>query len=108
MRVYSAPVLANVALLKDVLEMHGIAAEVRGEDRGAAGPGAIPATEAWVELWVLDQARVAEAERIIQEALKSPAEPPPSWICSRCHEEVDGGFADCWNCGTERQRGPET
>lgn len=27
--------------------------------------------------------------------------PSTAWRCSHCGEEVDGGFAVCWNCDTD-------
>ena len=108
MRVYSSPVLANVAILRDVLEAHGIDSEIRGEYRGSVGPGFIPANEGWPELWVLDESRVEEAERIIQEAQESSEKAKAAWTCPNCHEEVEGQFDECWNCGNERPRLPDT
>ena len=46
MRIYSAPVLAQVAHIKHILEMHGIECRIQGEYRSGAA-GEIPPTEAW-------------------------------------------------------------
>ncbi|MCE2543243.1 MAG: DUF2007 domain-containing protein, partial [Acidobacteria bacterium] len=51
MRIYSAPVLAQVAHMRQVLEMEGIECRIQGEFRSGAA-GEIPPTEAWPELWV--------------------------------------------------------
>ena len=102
MRVYSSPILANVAIIRDVLTRHGIAAEIRGEDRAAIGPGQIPGAEAWPELWVLKVSQVEEAERIVSEALESSQGSTDTWTCSGCREEIEGQFSECWNCGNER------
>jgi len=107
MRVYSAPILAAVALMRDALEMQGIAAEIRGEDRGV-GPGQIPWHDAWPELWVLDAAQLADAQRIVQDALDSSARPGASWTCPRCAEEIEAQFHECWNCQAPRPDKPAT
>ena len=36
------------------------------------------------------------------EAARGPHPGAESWRCTRCGEEVDAGFAECWNCGAER------
>jgi hypothetical protein len=107
MRVYSAPVLAAVMLMRDVLEMQNIASEIRGEDR-AVGPGQIPWHDAWPELWVLDEAQLAEAQRIIQDALDPSAQPEASWTCPQCTEDVEAQFQACWNCEAPRPDKPAT
>ena len=99
LRVYSGPVLATVTHLKNVLDMNGIDCEVRGEFR-AAGLGDIPFVEAWPELWVLDPANRHNAERLIREALSGEEPSQSEWQCPKCHEMVEGQFAECWNCGT--------
>jgi len=108
MRVYSSPTLANVTLLRDLLEARGIDSEIRGEYRASVGPGFIPASEGWPELWVLDESRVEEAKQIVQEALESSEESLQAWTCPQCHEQVEGQFDECWNCGNERPRGSDT
>ena len=68
MRIYSAPVLAQVMHIKHVLEMHDIACHIQGEYRSAAA-GELPLTETWAELWVVDPSNVEEAKRLVAEAL---------------------------------------
>ena len=98
MRIYSAPVLAQVAHIKHILEMHGIECRIQGEYRAGAA-GEIPPTEAWPELWVIDPAHVEEARRLVDEALKPAAQAQPEWTCPRCREVNEGQFGACWNCG---------
>lgn len=101
MRVHTDPILANVVLVKHVLEAQGISCEVRRASLSSA-IGEIPTTEAWPELWVSDDARVDEAKVLVAEALK-PADDLEAWVCPSCQESVDGHFAACWNCATERR-----
>lgn len=108
MRVYSSPVLANVALLKDVLDMHGIASEIRGEYRGTAGPGFTPPADSWPEIWILDESRIEEARQIVEEALGPSEGSTTAWTCPHCHEEIEGEFSECWNCGKPRPQDPDS
>ena len=106
MRVYSAPVLAQVANVKHILEMHGIECRIQGEYRAGAA-GELPPTEAWPELWVDDPAQLAEAQRLVDEAIRSADTPQPGWTCPRCREINEGQFGACWNCGTDCPDGPD-
>ena len=82
MRIYSAPVLAQVTHIKHVLEMHDIACYIQGEYRSGAA-GALPPTETWPELWVVDLSNVEEAKRLVAEALAPAGPAPPGWTCGK-------------------------
>jgi len=88
--------------MKDLLENQGISCEIRGEDRASLGPGLTPPADNWPELWVIDESKIEQARQIIQESLESPEVPAPAWSCPGCHEQVDGQFSECWNCGLAR------
>lgn len=96
-KIYSAPVGANVHNLANVLEGHGIACQIRGEERRSV-IGELPPHECWPELWVQED-QAAEARKIIAAANVSDQ---PGWTCSNCGEELEGQFDVCWQCGTER------
>jgi hypothetical protein len=102
-RVYSGPILAMAAHLKQVLAMNGIDSEVRGEYRGGA-LGEVPVTEAWPELWVLDSTESEEARRLVEEALEPGESDEPQRECPQCHEMVEAQFSECWNCGAAFDR----
>ena len=104
MRVYSAPVLAQVATVKHILETHGIECRIQGEYRSGV-VGEVPPTEAWPELWVTDPADVVEAERLVGEVLGSAEPTQPGWTCPRCRETNEGQFGACWKCGADRPDG---
>ena len=76
MRIYSAPVLAQVMHIKHVLEMHDIACHIQGEYRSGAA-GELPLTETWPELWVVDPSNVEEAKRLVAEAPGGPGAARP-------------------------------
>ena len=99
MRIYSAPVLAQVTLMQQVLEMNGIECRIQGEYRSGAA-GEIPPIEAWPELWVVDPSHVEQAQRLVDEALQSAPSEQADWTCPRCRETNEGQFGTCWNCGT--------
>ena len=103
MKVYSSPNVAMVGHLKNVLEIHGIVCEVRGEYRD----GELP-PESGPELWVRDESQLEQAKQIIAESLESNENESWAWKCPSCGEEVEGQFTECWSCGTSRPGGTET
>ena len=100
MRVYSAPVLAQVTQMKQVLEMNGIECRIQGEYRSGVG-GVIGPAEAWPELWVDDPSQCEEARRLVDEALQPAASERADWTCPTCREVNEGQFGACWRCGTD-------
>jgi hypothetical protein len=100
-RVHSAKNLAELSLVRDHLDAHGIATEIRNQFVGAA-MGEIPWTQTWPELWVVNDADASRAEQLIGQAIGPGAATQPAWKCGACGEEVEGGFARCWNCEADR------
>ena len=77
----------------------------RGQDAlPGGGWGDIPATECWSELWVIDDAQVDRALRLIRTSRETmpEAEAGPPWVCGRCGEENERQFDACWRCGSVR------
>lgn len=102
-KVYSHPSEAMVHLVKAELENHGIETVVRGE-HAAAVMGGGAGFDAWVELWVVDEQRISEAEEIVQAVMDEEATDVSgqSWTCTRCGTVVEPQFTSCWNCGADR------
>jgi len=100
-KVYSSPNVTMVYLMKNVLETHGIETVVLGEYL-RTGAGELPLNEAWVELWVVEDWRLKDARRIIDEAQENSGSEQETWRCPKCGEELEGQFDRCWKCGTER------
>jgi len=100
-RVYSAPTLPLVANLKNVFDANGISSVIRNEF-SKSGVGELPPTECWPELWIVDDADIERARKIVAEATAGPKPTALPWRCRHCGEEVDAVFAECWSCGTER------
>ena len=103
-KVHSAPHPFVLENLRNVLEVEGIASEVRTPFLGAAR-GDIPATECWSELWVLDDTQADRAAAVIRATERPSPEGAASWKCRKCGEEVEGQFDVCWQCGAPRPGG---
>jgi len=93
--VYSASNIALVSIFQNILEGHEIRCWIKNEYL-SAGIGEIPPIECWPQLCVDDE-NFIEANRIVEEALSEKEK--PSWLCDSCGEEIEGQFAECWNCG---------
>lgn len=103
-KIHSAPHPFALENLRNVLQVEGIATEVRTPFLGAAR-GDIPSTECWSELWVLDDQEADRAREVIRSA-QEPSEPTGDvWKCRSCGEEVEPQFGACWQCGTVRSGG---
>jgi hypothetical protein len=105
--VYSAPIAATAHHAKNILESHGIDCVLKGEFLSGA-IGEIPPHEAWVELWVLDESRYDEAQKIINETLIADSGKSDPRNCPNCGAEIDGPFSQCWNCGADLAPVPES
>lgn len=97
-KVYSAEILALVENMKNVLKMYDFESYIRNQYLSAV-VGEIPPHEAWPQLWVLEQ-DLERAREIIKDAESDSPESKEVRICPVCGEEVEGQFAECWNCGT--------
>jgi len=102
-KLYSAQDPLMIGHLKNVLETSGIECVVKNVYLASAA-GEIPPIECWPELWVVDDARYAEAQAILEETLSPVTSIKKLWKCSKCGEEVEGQFSECWNCGSNRPR----
>lgn len=101
-KVYENPDFPMVGHFQSILESEGIRTTVKNE-AGSSLAGEVPFTQVFPELWVLEEKDVPRAKDIIRHYLaeaESSATPHKDWTCPNCHETVDGGFAECWNCGT--------
>jgi len=97
-RLYSAESLAEVGHYRNVLEQSGIACFIRNEQLSGA-LGEVPFLECLPELWVLNDADLEQAERVLAELQRDiPGDKKP-WHCPDCGEENEAQFAVCWNCG---------
>ncbi|MBN1239281.1 MAG: DUF2007 domain-containing protein [Gammaproteobacteria bacterium] len=100
-RVHSSESLPEIGHLKNLLEQAGIACVVRNEQL-SGGLGEIPFLECLPELWVLDDADLPRARRLIEQQQESIT--APAWRCAACGSPSEGQFAVCWNCGAADER----
>jgi hypothetical protein len=99
-RIYSAPALAMVENVKNVLQLNGIRSTITNQYL-SAGVGELPPIESWPQLWVAEE-DVERASEIIKATGKDLSEPQKTWVCPKCNEEVEDQFTECWNCSTAR------
>ena len=88
-----------VANAKNILVAHGFELFVNNE-HVAGVVGEVSAFDAWLELWVVNDADYERACRVLAMALSDHN--APSWPCGQCREENDASFELCWHCGTVR------
>ena len=82
--------------MKNLLHSEGIETVVVNEFAGG-GIGDLPAFDTWPELWVREDAQLAQAQAIV-DAVASATD-SGSWFCRGCSEANDAAFRICWKCG---------
>jgi hypothetical protein len=96
-RVYTAANSLMVDHLKMVLDQAGIDSVVQRRFLSGA-VGEIPPTEAWPELWVLDDEQEERARELVAAASAAP-ERSGQRQCLACGERLAAQFDTCWKCG---------
>lgn len=100
-KLYSAQDPLMIGHLKNVLENQGIDCVIKNTYLAGA-VGELPPIECWPELWVVDDAEYSVAEEVLEKALAPLGSVKRPWKCTKCGEEVEGQFTECWNCGNSR------
>lgn len=100
-RVFSSHDLVAVHHARNLLQVEGIAAQVRNEVLGSA-MGQLPPIECQVELWVLDDADAERAERLLRQGPQRAVPTAGPWRCQSCGEPGEPQFTQCWRCGAFR------
>jgi hypothetical protein len=103
-RVYSAASLIEATHYANVLESHGIPAQLRNTSLGGA-VGELPFVETWPQVWVPDEQEM-HAKRVLQSMLTAGASVAPAWRCDRCGELIEGQFEECWRCAGASRPAP--
>ena len=94
-RLTQAPNIAIAALWADALQQAGFSATVqRYFLSGIAGE--LPPDQCLPEVWLTHDHEETRAKKLLDE-LQNPAQ--RRWLCA-CGELVEGGFDQCWQCGT--------
>jgi hypothetical protein len=102
--VFKANDIPEAHFVRGLLESHGLAVTVRGEDLWGTR-GEVPFTETWPTVWVEDDAQENEALTLIDTYQSGRADPGPRglmWTCPACGQQLEPQFTSCWQCGTER------
>ena len=97
-RVFSSFDRIAVFHARNLLEAEGIRVTVRNEFLSSA-MGELPPAECQAEVWVLDGADAARAEKVLRQG-SAPVGGVP-WICA-CGEALELQFLQCWRCGGNR------
>ncbi len=94
-KLAQAPNIAIATLWADMLSNAGLAASVqRYFLSGIAGD--LPPDQCLPEVWVTHDDHESRAKALLHD-LQNP--PQRRWLCA-CGEHVEGGFEQCWRCGT--------
>ncbi len=105
-KIYVARGPGDAQVLRSLLESVGVSCVIRGDDFVPFQGGDLMHLETRSSVWVLDDDTYAQALEVVEEYTRRTGEDAPSavetWRCSRCDEEVEAQFTECWNCGTER------
>lgn len=96
---------ADTAVLRDLLDASGIAAQLADEVMGTMAPFVIAAgTSPAVKVMVLED-QIDDARDVVMDFATARREADvalPAWMCPRCREENESSYDICWNCQTER------
>lgn len=83
-------------LARLALERAGVAVDLRGAYRSTL-TGEVPFEDAGGELWV-EEADLARAQHVLQEAEQAPHDAGPDRECPACRAQNPAGFELCWQC----------
>ena len=105
-KVFIARHPTEAHLVKGLLELEGIEAEVRGEALfGALGELAITA-DTLPSVWIQEDSQIEQAMKIVsryEQGLASHVTIGLVWRCPKCGEMLEPQFTSCWQCGTNRK-----
>lgn len=60
--------------------------------------GELSPLEVMPEVWLTDESWQGKATQLIEQFNQQPSN-MSNWVCDQCHEENEGNFSLCWNCG---------
>lgn len=59
--------------------------------------GEIPPDQCLPEIWLRHAEHEAAARKLLEQLARLPQR---RWVCPGCGELVEGGFEQCWSCGS--------
>ncbi len=105
-KVFVARNPTEAHLLKGLLELEGIRAQVRGEALwGAMGELAIT-EDTLPSVWIEEDILMGQAMKIVSRfemGLGSHGVIGSLWRCPKCGEMLEPQFTNCWQCGADRK-----
>ena len=96
LRLARAPNIAIAALWADALQQAGFSASVQRYFLGGLA-GELPPDQCFPEVWLTHDDEKPAAEKMLDQLQNMPQR---RWVCV-CGETVEGGFEQCWQCGTD-------
>lgn len=98
LKVFSAGNILDAYLVQSLLTEVGIETQILNEF-AQGGTGEIPFTQAYPEIWLINERDAASAKIIITQFEQRPHETGTS-VCKNCAEPNPDTFEVCWCCGT--------
>lgn len=99
--LYTSRTHGDLERIRDALQSAEIQCMIRGELLSGLA-GEIPLGDSVPELWLIDDAQLDEARRILSSLLSEPASPGDPWKCTQCGESIEAQFDSCWKCGSKK------
>ena len=96
LRLARAPNIAIAALWADALQQAGFSASVQRYFLGGLA-GELPPDQCLPEVWLAHDHEESRAKELLHQLQNMPQR---RWHCV-CGEIVEGGFEQCWQCGTD-------
>lgn len=96
-KVYSAGNIQDAYLVQGLLNEAGIESQILNE-YAQGGTGEIPFTQAYPEIWLVNESDTEKAKEIIR-LFETRQQPGEEIVCCKCHEPNPDTFETCWRCG---------
>ena len=98
LKVFSAGNLQDAYLILGLLTEAGIETQILNEF-AQGGTGEIPFTQAYPEIWLVNESDINNAKEIIASFEQRPGN-VGTCVCKKCSEPNPDTFEVCWRCGT--------
>lgn len=98
LKIFSAGNLQDAYLLQSLLIEAGIEIKILNEF-AQGGTGEIPFTQAYPEIWLINDCDINKAKEIITAFEQRPND-IGNCVCKKCGEPNPDTFEICWRCGT--------
>jgi len=96
-KFYTAANLAEAYLIRGLLSADRIESKIFNENaQGAVGE--IPFTQAYPEIWLVDEVDLPRARKLILK-YECSVDDGRFIVCTSCGENSPLNFEVCWNCG---------